>query len=139
MKNSEQDVIIHRIKKDAEITIKKCKIDVSESVFNKIRDINVIGKEKPTPPLLFGKNPFQNALLTLAGVAALALLVVSLDKQSLPSLSGSQIANNTKENHKQALQISHIDTLSTSETKEALVEVQTIKQDIAYISQVFSL
>lgn len=124
MKNLDQDLIIQRIKNDAKTIAKTYQIDVSASVLKELQSTEIISIEKSSRLANTGSNMIQNALLTMVGVAALALLVTNL---VLP------ISNRAVPSTQKATQIAALIE------NQALKEKETLKADIVYISQVFSL
>ncbi len=126
MKTLNQDIIIQRIKSDANIIESFCSFDVQEDLLKALKNER-IADVKSQQPLL------QKIILPLAGVAALALIVANI---KLPSVTNN-LDIQTPLLKDKSTQVVKVDNGSVKIDHQ--LEKNAMKEDILYLSQIFSM
>ncbi len=133
MKILNQDMIIQRLKSDADLLGKNCEFDVKERVLNQLKDIEII--ESPSS-VNSPKPMFKKILMPLVGAAVLALIASQL---IFPVNTMDQTPSNLVSVDKSHHLISNNQAVVEEKAANKLAEKLAIKEDMLFIAQVFSM
>ena len=134
MKNIDKKSIINRMKSDAILIAKTFEANETDDLFQKLQDVNVIQVNATKNSSQYNKHFFRRYTLLLAGAAALVLVFMNFiePKSSFnPDAKSILVQNSDLSNTQNSTSKVNADVL--------VAEKQALKQDLLYMTQVFSL
>ena len=134
MKNIDKKSIINRMKSDAILIAKTFEANETDDLFQKLQDVNVNQVNAKKNSNQYNKYFFRRYTLLLAGAAALVLVFMNFiePKSSFnPDAKSILVQNSDLSNTQNSTSKVNADVL--------VAEKQALKQDLLYMTQVFSL
>ena len=133
MKILNQDMMIQRLKSDADLLGKNCEFDVKERVLNQLKNIEII--ESPSS-IKTPKPMFKKIMIPLVGAAVLALIASQF---IFPINTMDQTPSNLVLIDKPHGLTSNNQAVIEEKTVNQVDEKLAIKEDMLFIAQVFSM
>ncbi len=133
MKILNQDMIVQRLKSDANLLGKNCEFDVEERVLDQLKNIEIIDAHESV------KSPrpiFKKIMIPLVGAAVLALFASQF---IFPINTMDQTPSNLVLIDSAPSLISNNQIVIEAKTVNKVAEKLAIKEDMLFIAQVFSM